>query len=211
MNRVRLVWSSIWHVISDFLVAVGCSENLSIAIFAMDSLRHLSMKFLQEREELDNYKFQNEFMKPFVIVMGESKSVEIRELIIRCISQILMTHVSHVKSGWKSVFMVLSAASHDEYKIITTLSLEIIEKIIRDYFNYITTETETETPTFTDFVDCLVAFTDRKLNKDLTLSVIGFLRFSALKLAAEEEEEEEVYRNGHFWLPLLVGTFSYFI
>jgi hypothetical protein len=39
MNRIRLVWSSIWHVLSDFFVTIGCSENLSIAIFAMDSLR----------------------------------------------------------------------------------------------------------------------------------------------------------------------------
>ncbi|KAG4377855.1 hypothetical protein GLYMA_18G221500v4 [Glycine max] len=85
MNRIRLVWSSIWHVLSDFFVTIGCSGNLSIAIFAMDSLRQLSMKFL-EREELANYNFQNEFMKPFVIVMRKSSAVEIRELIIRCVS-----------------------------------------------------------------------------------------------------------------------------
>lgn len=106
MNRIRLVWSSIWHVLSDFFVTIGCSENLSIAIFAMDSLRQLSMKFL-EREELANYNFQNEFMKPFVIVMRKSTAVEIRELIIRCVSQMVLSRVNNVKSGWKSMFMVL--------------------------------------------------------------------------------------------------------
>ena len=106
MNRIRLVWSSIWHVLSDFFVTIGCSENLSIAIFAMDSLRQLSMKFL-EREELANYNFQNEFMKPFVIVMRKSSAVEIRELIIRCVSQMVLSRVNNVKSGWKSMFMVL--------------------------------------------------------------------------------------------------------
>ncbi|KAG0460369.1 hypothetical protein HPP92_020666 [Vanilla planifolia] len=68
MNRIRLVWSSIWNVLSDFFVIIGCLENLSVSIFAMDSLRQLAMKFL-DREELANYNFQNEFMKPFVIVM----------------------------------------------------------------------------------------------------------------------------------------------
>ncbi|GAB4861884.1 Brefeldin A-inhibited guanine nucleotide-exchange protein 2 [Ancistrocladus abbreviatus] len=104
MNRIRLVWSSIWHVLSDFFITIGCSENLSIAIFAMDSLRQLSMKFL-EREELANYNFQNEFMKPFVVVMRKSSAVEIRELIIRCVSQMVLSRVNNVKSGWKSMFM----------------------------------------------------------------------------------------------------------
>ena len=89
MNHIRLIWSRIWNVLYDFFVTIGCSENLSIAIFAMDSLRKLAMKFL-ECEELVNYNFQNEFMKPFIIVMRKSNSVEIRELIIRCVSQMVM-------------------------------------------------------------------------------------------------------------------------
>lgn len=106
MNRIRLVWSRIWNVLSDFFVSVGLSENLSVAIFVMDSLRQLAMKFL-EREELANYNFQNEFLRPFVIVMQKSSSAEIRELIVRCISQMVLTRVSNVKSGWKSVFKVI--------------------------------------------------------------------------------------------------------
>ncbi|CAN1848939.1 Brefeldin A-inhibited guanine nucleotide-exchange protein 3 [Linum perenne] len=141
MNRIRLVWSSIWHVLSDFFVTIGCSENLSISIFAMDSLRQLSMKFL-EREELANYNFQNEFMKPFVIVMRKSSAVEIRELIIRCVSQMVLSRVNNVKSGWKSMFMVFTTAAYDDHKNIVLLAFEIMEKIIRDYFPYIT-ETET--------------------------------------------------------------------
>ncbi|GJM97956.1 hypothetical protein PR202_ga14922 [Eleusine coracana subsp. coracana] len=39
------------------------------------------MKFL-EREELANYNFQNEFLRPFVIVMQKSNAPEVRELII---------------------------------------------------------------------------------------------------------------------------------
>lgn len=78
----RLVWNRIWAVLSDFFVNVCCHQNLNIAIYAVDSLRQLAMKFL-ERDELANYSFQNDFMKPFVIVMRQSKAVEIRELIIR--------------------------------------------------------------------------------------------------------------------------------
>ncbi|KAL4326081.1 hypothetical protein GQ457_11G001020 [Hibiscus cannabinus] len=179
MNRIRLVWTNIWHVLSDFFVTIGCSENLSISIFAMDSLRQLSMKFL-EREELANYNFQNEFMKPFVIVMRKSSAVEIRELIIRCVSQMVLSRVNNVKSGWKSMFMVFATAAYDNHKNIVLLAFEIMEKIIRDYFPYIT---ETETTTFTDCVNCLVAFTNSRYNKDISLNAIAFLRFCAVKLA----------------------------
>ncbi|KAF8380416.1 hypothetical protein HHK36_027902 [Tetracentron sinense] len=179
MNRIRLAWSSIWHVLSDFFVTIGCSENLSIAIFAMDSLRQLAMKFL-EREELANYNFQNEFMKPFVIVMRKSSAVEIRELIIRCVSQMVLSRVNNVKSGWKSMFMVFTTAAYDDHKNIVLLAFEIIEKILRDYFPYIT---ETETTTFTDCVNCLIAFTNNRFNKDISLNAIAFLRFCAAKLA----------------------------
>ncbi|CAD5164201.1 unnamed protein product [Musa acuminata subsp. malaccensis] len=179
MDRIRLVWSSIWNVLSEFFVTIGCSENLSIAIFAMDSLRQLSMKFL-ERKELANYNFQNEFMKPFVIVMRKSRAVEIRELIIRCVSQMVLARVSNVKSGWKSMFMVFATASYDDHKNIVLLAFEVIEKILRDYFPYIT---ETETTTFTDCVNCLVAFSNSRFNKDISLNAIAFLRFCAAKLA----------------------------
>ncbi|WOL09683.1 hypothetical protein Cni_G18436 [Canna indica] len=179
MDRIRLVWSSIWNVLSEFFVTIGCSENLSIAIFAMDSLRQLAMKFL-ERKELANYNFQNEFMKPFVVVMRKSRAVEIRELIIRCVSQMVLARVSNVKSGWKSMFMVFATASYDDHKNIVLLAFEIIEKILRDYFPYIT---ETETSTFTDCVNCLIAFTNSRFNKDISLNAIAFLRFCAAKLA----------------------------
>ncbi|XP_021281250.1 brefeldin A-inhibited guanine nucleotide-exchange protein 2-like [Herrania umbratica] len=231
MNRIRLVWSSIWLVLSDFFVTIGCSENLSIAIFAMDSLRQLSMKFL-EREELANYNFQNEFMKPFVIVMRKSSAVEIRELIIRCVSQMVLSRVNHVKSGWKSMFMVFTTAAYDDHKNIVLLAFEIMEKIIRDYFPYIT---ETETTTFTDCVNCLIAFTNSRFNKDISLNAIAFLRFCATKLAegdlgsssknkdkesgkispssphkgkdGRQDNGELMDKDGHlyFWFPLLAG------
>eukprot|EP00252_Welwitschia_mirabilis_P000957 TRINITY_DN10944_c0_g1_i1.p1 TRINITY_DN10944_c0_g1~~TRINITY_DN10944_c0_g1_i1.p1 ORF type:complete len:1770 (+),score=306.81 TRINITY_DN10944_c0_g1_i1:196-5505(+) len=224
MNRIRLIWSRIWSVLSDFFVEIGCSSNLSIAIFAMDSLRQLAMKFL-EREELVNYNFQNEFMKPFVIVMRKSSSVEIRELIIRCVSQMVFARVGNVKSGWKIMFMVFTVAAADDHKSIALLAFETIERIVRDYFPYIT---ETETTTFTDCVNCLVAFTNSRFNKDISLNAISFLSFCAQKLAQGELGSSSKNKEKHgillgkdekiqnmpfvdkddhlyFWFPLLAG------
>ena len=131
------------------------------ARYAVDSLRQLSMKFL-ERDELANFTFQNDFLRPFVVVMRQSQvgarpvdaalsehtfyfslpaapassltacactntpspacpppppplpqSVEIRELIIRCLSQMVLARVDNIKSGWKSMFMVFTTAAGD--------------------------------------------------------------------------------------------------
>ncbi|XP_062229284.1 brefeldin A-inhibited guanine nucleotide-exchange protein 1-like isoform X1 [Phragmites australis] len=220
MNRIRLVWSRIWKVLSDFFVSVGLLENLSVAIFVMDSLRQLAMKFL-EREELANYNFQNEFLRPFVIVMQRSNAPEVRELIVRCVSQMVLTRVNNIKSGWKGVFMVFTSAAADDTKSTVLLAFETVEKIVRDYFHHIT---ETETRTFTDCVTCLIAFTSSQFNSDANLNAIAFLRFCAVKLAEEgficqdrgteqprnldmSGENATVHKDSHasLWVPLLAG------
>lgn len=95
-----------------------------------------------------------------------------------------------------------------------------MEKIIRDYFPYIT---ETETTTFTDCVNCLIAFTNSRFNKDISLNAIAFLRFCATKLAEgdlgssarkKDKDADGIHDNGvvmdkedhlYFWFPLLAG------
>lgn len=125
MNRIRLVWSRIWKVLSDFFVSVGLLENLSVAIFVMDSLRQLAMKFL-EREELANYNFQNEFLRPFVIVMQRSNAPEVRDLIVRCVSQMVLSRVNNIKSGWKGVFMVCMISIFSLLRFLFNLTCEVV-------------------------------------------------------------------------------------
>jgi len=179
MGRIRLVWSRIWAVLSDFFTAVGCHENLAVSMYAVDSLRQLAMKFL-ERDELASFTFQNDFLRPFVALVRHSQSAEIRELVIRCVSQMVLARVSNIKSGWKSVFMVFTTAAGDESPHIVRLAFDTVEKIVREHFGHIT---ETEATTFTDCVNCLVAFTNNPHSLDVSLNAIAFLRFCALELA----------------------------
>lgn len=199
--------------------------NLRVAMYAIDSLRQLAMKFL-EREELANYNFQNAFLKPFLAVMRRTDSVEIRELIIRCMSQMVFARVASIKSGWKIMFMVFTSAAGDDHKAIVLLAFETIEKIVREYFPYIT---ETETTTFTDCVNCLIAFTNSRFNQDVSLNAIAFLRFCALKLAEgdlgvggkrpalpiTDKEGTATFTDRvdhiYFWFPLLAGKSLFFL
>lgn len=92
----------------------------------------------------------------------------------------VLARVKNVKSGWKSVFMVFTTAASDESQMIVRLAFETIEKIVREHFEYIT---ETEVTTFTDCVNCLIAFTNNPHSLDVALNAIAFLRFCAMKLA----------------------------
>ena len=98
----------------------------------------------------------------------------------RCVSQMVLARVGNVKSGWKSMFMVFTTAAGDEQPTIVRLAFETIEKIVREHFDFIT---ETEITTFTDCVNCLIAFTNNPHSIDVSLNAIAFLRFCAMKLA----------------------------
>lgn len=56
-------------------------------MYAIDSLRQLSMKYL-ERAELANFTFQNDILKPFVVLIRNSRIESIRRLIVDCIVQV---------------------------------------------------------------------------------------------------------------------------
>jgi brefeldin A-inhibited guanine nucleotide-exchange protein len=60
------------------------------------------------------------------------------------------------------------------------LAFDTVEKIVREHFRHLT---ETEASTFTDCVNCLIAFTNNPHSLDVALNSIAFLRFCALKLA----------------------------
>lgn len=76
--------------------------------------------------------------------------------------------------------MVFTTAAGDEQQTIVKLAFETIEKIVREHFDFIT---ETEITTFTDCVNCLIAFTNNPHSIDVSLNAIAFLRFCAMKLA----------------------------
>ena len=128
--------------------------------------------------------------------MNKSTSYDVRELILRCIGQMVLSNVGNIKSGWKSLFQIFKTAAGDDKISIVKFAFEIIEKIVREYFQHIT---ETETSTFTDCVECLIAFTrknDTNQNlEDVSLNAIAFLRFCALQLAEGTIGELEKSEN----------------
>lgn len=92
----------------------------------------------------------------------------------------------HCLSG--ALPQVFTTAASDESPQIVRLAFDTIEKIVREHFHHIT---ETETTTFTDCVNCLIAFTNTPHSLDVSLNAIAFLRFCALELAEGDIGELE--------------------
>jgi brefeldin A-inhibited guanine nucleotide-exchange protein len=91
---------------------VGCDENPTIAMYAIDSLKQLATKFLAKKE-LANYHFQKEFIKPFEQIMAKNNSVTIRQLVIECLATMIKSRAMNIKSGWKSIFIAFTVAASD--------------------------------------------------------------------------------------------------
>jgi len=63
---------------------VGCIQNEDVAFFAVDSLRQLSMKFL-EKGEFANFRFQKDFLRPFEHIMKKNRRVSVCPLVSRLV------------------------------------------------------------------------------------------------------------------------------
>jgi brefeldin A-inhibited guanine nucleotide-exchange protein len=55
-----------------FVLQVGCSPMEDVAFFAVDSLRQLSMKFI-EKGEFAGFRFQKDFLRPFEHIMKRNR------------------------------------------------------------------------------------------------------------------------------------------
>lgn len=133
MGRIRLQWSRIWQVLGEHFNQVGCNDRVEIAFFALDSLRQLSMKFI-EKGEFANFRFQKEFLRPFEHIMKRNGSTAIRDMVVRCLAQMVNSQAHNIRSGWKNIFSVFHLAAGDSEALIVDLAFQTTGKIITDLY-----------------------------------------------------------------------------
>ncbi|XP_059634656.1 brefeldin A-inhibited guanine nucleotide-exchange protein 5 isoform X2 [Cornus florida] len=209
MARIRLVWARIWSVLANHFISAGSHRDEKIAMYAIDSLRQLGMKYL-ERAELANFTFQNDILKPFVILMRNSRSESIRRLIVDCIVQMIKSKVGSIKSGWRSVFMIFTAAADDELESIVESAFENVEQVILEHFDQVVGDC------FMDCVNCLIGFANNKSSHRISLKAIALLRICEDRLAEGlipggalkpiDVSADTTYDvTEHYWFPMLAG------
>ncbi|KAL2267893.1 hypothetical protein VTJ83DRAFT_5170 [Remersonia thermophila] len=152
MTRVRFEWSHIWDVLGEHFNRVGCHANTAIVFFALDSLRQLSMRFL-EIEELAGFKFQKDFLKPFEHVMSNSSNVQVKDMVLRCLIQMIQARGENIRSGWRTMFGVFTVAAREPYESIVNLAYENVSQVYKTRFGVVVAQ-----GAFTDLIVCLTEF-----------------------------------------------------
>ncbi|CAG8673236.1 3800_t:CDS:2 [Dentiscutata erythropus] len=168
MSRIRFEWTHIWKILQPHFIDVGCHANNIVATFAIDSLRQLSMKFL-ERDELSHYNTQSEFMKPFEQIIKNNPSPNIHDLIIQSIIQMISARARNIKSGWKSIFVVFGRAASDENPQLVETTFDAVRLVYQKHLDLIG-------PAFVDFVNCLVEFAFNCKEKEFVNESIRMLQ-----------------------------------
>ena len=132
MDRIRLQWSKIWSILGEHFNRVGCNLNEEVSIFAIDSLRQLSMKFI-EKGEFSNFRFQKDFLRPFECIMRNNNSTSIRDMVVRCILQMVSSQSENIRSGWKNILNIIQMAVWDEEQTIVILGFQTASEIVSQY------------------------------------------------------------------------------
>uniref|UniRef100_A0A8C7T649 ARF guanine nucleotide exchange factor 1 n=1 Tax=Oncorhynchus mykiss TaxID=8022 RepID=A0A8C7T649_ONCMY len=208
MGRIRLQWSRIWEVIGDHFNKVGCNPNEDVAIFAVDSLRQLSMKFL-EKGELANFRFQKDFLRPFEHIMKKNRSPTIRDMVVRCIAQMVNSQAGNIRSGWKNIFSVFHLAASDQDESIVELAFQTTGHISTNVFEKHFPAT---IDSFQDAVKCLSEFACNASFPDTSMEAIRLIRHCAKYVSDRPQvnytsddmnvvPEDRVWVRG--WFPIL--------
>nr|CAG8600694.1 11498_t:CDS:2 [Entrophospora candida] len=179
MSRIRFEWTHIWKILQPHFITVGCHPNNIVATFAIDSLRQLSMKFL-ERDELSHYNTQSEFMKPFEQVIKINPSPYIHDLIIQSFIQMISARAKNIKSGWKSIFVVFGRAASDENPHLVENAFGVAKLVYEKHLELIG-------PAFVDFVNCLVEFAFNAKDEDIVNESIKMLQ-GCVKVLVKDDD-----------------------
>ena len=181
MTRVRIEWSRIWDVLGDHFNQVGCHNNTAVVFFALDSLRQLSMRFL-ELEELPGFKFQKDFLKPFEYVMANSSTVSVKDMVLRCLIQMIQARGDNIRSGWKTMFGVFTVAAGEQYEAIVNIAFDYTTQIYSTRFGVVISQ-----GAFPDLIRCLKEFSKNLRFQKKSLQAIELLKSTVPKMLKTPE------------------------
>ncbi|KAL2889932.1 Protein transport protein SEC7 [Ceratocystis lukuohia] len=210
MTRVRIEWTHIWDVLGEHFNVVGCHANTAIVFSALDSLRQLSMRFM-EIEELAGFKFQKDFLKPFEHVLSNTQNVAVKELVLRCLIQMIQARGDNIKSGWRTMFGVFTVAAREPHESIVSLAFENVTLVYRSKFSVVISQ-----GAFTDLVVCLTEFSKNMRFQKRSLQALEALKSIIPRLQKTPEcPLSRSKKNGQgspgpgtsaeegFWFPIL--------
>jgi brefeldin A-inhibited guanine nucleotide-exchange protein len=209
MNRVRLVWASIWRVMSDHFTRVGCGKNKDLSHFAVNALKQLAYQFL-DKKELQDFNFQKEFLAPFKYILSHSPDLSTRDLVLMCLNNAVELRAPKLQSGWKVVFLCLSEAAKDSNRTLVESGFAVLNNIRGKHFAHV------RDSFFVELVSCYAIFAESKFI-DVSLQAIATMSKLSHHLCGEETapirgQNEVFYTDSEehirLWWPILFNLSS---
>ncbi|CAR24166.1 Arf family guanine nucleotide exchange factor SEC7 [Lachancea thermotolerans CBS 6340] len=179
MDRIRLEWTPIWAVMGEAFNRIGTNPNLAVVFFAIDSLRQLSMRFL-DIEELSGFEFQHDFLKPFEYITYNTTDTEVQEMCVECFKNFILTKSSKIKSGWKPILESLQYAAKSPKETIVVKTYQLVaDDIVRNNFESVFSQDNS----FNDLVAILKEITKNQKFQKLALHALEVLKKITQKVA----------------------------
>ncbi|CAI4058360.1 hypothetical protein SKDZ_04G3830 [Saccharomyces kudriavzevii ZP591] len=214
MDRIKLEWTPLWAVMGKAFNKIATNSNLAVVFFAIDSLRQLSMRFL-DIEELSGFEFQHDFLKPFEYTVQNSGNTEVQEMIIECFRNFILTKSERIKSGWKPILESLQyTARSGTESIVLKTQLLVSNDIVTNHFENVFSQEDA----FSELVGVFREITKNKRFQKLSLHALESLRKMTQNVADiclynESKTEEERKHNNTLlrgkdifqdvWFPML--------
>ena len=166
MGKGKFVFSYIWKDMGVHFSSVGSHNNERVAEHAIDSLRQLAKKFL-EQEELTNHHFQKEFLDPFRLIMLNNLHHRegIKHFVLSCMCLFAQQKTSKIKSGWEIIIEIFKLAGEDDNINLSQESLQAMQFILKpENFTYVEEY-------FDKIVDCLFKFVENIFEKQALIAL----------------------------------------
>ncbi|AAS54344.2 AGL147Cp [Eremothecium gossypii ATCC 10895] len=205
MDRIRVEWTPIWAVLGEAFNWTATSPNLAVVFFAIDSLRQLSIRFL-DIEELPGFEFQHDFLKPFQHIIQNTTNTDVQEMCMECFRNFILVKSTTLKSGWKPILESLQfcARSSKESIVLKTYQLITVD-VMKDHFESVFVQEDA----FIELVGVLREITKNRKYQKLSLHSLKSLKKIYQKVAElcfKKENQHLLHGKDIFediWYPVL--------
>ncbi|KAI0711073.1 hypothetical protein C8T65DRAFT_648070 [Cerioporus squamosus] len=122
-------------------------------------------------EILGEHFNQKDFLRPFEYTMVHNSNPDIRDMVLQCLQQMIQARVHNLRSGWRTMFAVFSAASKAATERIANSAFEIVTRLNKDHFSSIVRH-----GAFADLTVCITDFCKVSKYQKISLLAIAMLR-----------------------------------
>lgn len=210
MNRIKVEWTPIWAVMGEAFNKIATISNLAVVFFAIDSLRQLSMRFL-DIEELSGFEFKCDFLQPFRYIIQNTINNDVQEMILECFRNFILTKANKIQSGWKPILESLQFAARSRSEAIVTKTFRLTSEIVAKYLRNVFAQEDA----FGELTETLKEISKNKKFQKLSLHSLEALRNitkEVAKICYSDDEESVAQREAilhgkdifqDIWFPLL--------